>query len=169
MTFARVLALLLALQTATNGNHLETQPRCRCEEIPPGLCATYFQTGDWYGRFPNARGQNLSEAVDEFFDFSHFLTMDNYCSHMLHVLLCFHYFPYCEVSRPELGAIPCCEICNEALTSCITHAKALQPNFTFPAHLNCNNFPSSYSINGCGRVDEGAGHCNCITACPGAC
>lgn len=168
-TFGGVLALF-ALLTTTDGDLkvVEHQRRCRCEAIPPGICSPHFHMGEWYGRFPNARGQNLTDAVTEFVHFYQFLALDNYCSHMLFNLLCFHYFPNCERSRPELGGIPCRETCNEALTSCIEHARALRPNYTFPDHLNCSNFPSSSSDN-CSDVIEEAPRCNCIIACPNAC
>ena len=169
-TVAGALALFVLL-TATNGNLKPVGPQrqCRCEAVSLSICASHFHARDWYGRFPNGRGQDLTRAEKEFIDFYQFLALDNYCSHMLYNLLCFHYFPKCEGSRPELGAIPCREACNEALTSCTEHARAIQPSYTFPDHLNCSNFPSRGSSDRSGRVVEEAAHCDCITACPNAC
>ena len=157
-----VLLALCALTQTTSGEVKVVRPNdeCMCEEIFSSTCALHFNTGVWYGRFPNTRGQEKSDAIDEFFDFKLLLDLDNYCSHMLYNLLCFHYFPQCDPNSPGLAATPCRETCNEALTSCIDHARAIQANYTFPVHLNCSNFPSGSS--------EGCANTQC-TACPNAC
>ena len=135
---------------------------CTCNEVVNSLCSLHFGTESWYGQFPNARDQDLTQAIDEFFDFRQFLFLDNYCSHMMYNFLCFHYFPKCDLQN-RLAATPCSETCNEALTSCIDHARAIQVNYTFPAHLNCSNFPSGSS------ECTSATRCNQpCTACPNA-
>ena len=139
---------------------------CPCVQAS-GLCETHYNI-NWYARFPNARDQYFTNALREFLDFRQLLSLDNYCSHMLYNLLCFHYFPKCDPppsppppQRQQLHhATPCRETCIEALTTCIDQARVRNPNYVFPAHLNCSNFPS------------GSGDCDvplegqCSTQCP---
>ena len=146
-----------------------TSSNCECEEVLASFCTDHYGADSWYARFPNARDQQYTEALGEFLDFyrAGLLSLDNYCSHMLHNLLCFHYFPKCEPNRPRLGAIPCQETCNEAQAACIQHARAKRPNFVFPAHLNCSNFPSG--SRDCDLVlGEEAGCTAHCSACPNA-
>ena len=167
--FCEVFALL-ALVTATDSDLKVIEPKhpCQCQEIMASTCALHFHTGNWFARFPNARDQDLTQAVKEFVDFYQFLTMENYCSHMLYNLLCFHYFPKCERDRPELAATPCRETCNEALMACVEHARVLRPNYTFPDHLNCSNFPSGSNCSPVTREADRQCNGQC-TACPNAC
>lgn len=148
---------------------LLTSSQCQCETVSAPACQYHFNIDNWYGRFPNARGQDMNQAVTEFVDFFHLLTLDNYCSHMLYNLLCFHYFPKCEKNRPELGATPCRETCNEAMNACAEHVTAL-PGYRFPVHLNCSNFPPrSSDCSSVGPPQDNSCSAKCITACPNAC
>ena len=165
-------ALCVALATAGNVRDIippETS-ECQCEEIQSSLCATHFGTQTWFGRFPNARNLDKSGSIAEFFHFYPLLLLNNYCSHVLYNLLCFHYFPKCSPERPGLGATPCRETCNEAIAACYDHVRARSPNYVFPEHLNCSNFHSGESNCGGGSVtgEDGSGCEETCTACPNA-
>ena len=140
---------------------------CHCQEVVNSFCSLHFETENWFARFPNARGQDLTEALTEFLHFYRLLNMDNYCSHVLYNFLCFHYFPKCDPDRPQLGATPCRETCNEVWMACIDHARALSSGLDFPDHLRCSNFPSGASE--CSPRGESAQCGSQCTACPNAC
>ena len=169
---AGVLALCvtLAASTVKDIDSTETE-NCQCEQIHGSICATHFGTPNWFGRFPNARGLDKSRSIGEFFDFYRLLNMDTYCSHTLYNLLCFHYFPQCFLdTHPQLGVTPCRETCNEALAACFPHARAYDPNYQFPEHLDCSNFPTGSSeCNPAHAEGEDGDDCEtpCI-ACPNA-
>ena len=139
-----------------------------CAELPGNICGTHFDL-EWHARFPNARGQHYDEALGEFFDFYSLLELDNYCSHVLYNLLCFHYFPQCSPDRPLLAGIPCRETCEETVASCLEHARTVYPSFVFPEHLNCSNFQYGSSPCGAGSATGENDDCGseCI-ACPDA-
>lgn len=147
---------------------------CYCQEIFGSSCAHHFGADHWAARFPNARELDLFHSLSEFQHFEPILVMDNYCSHVLHNLLCFHYFPKCDLeNHSQLGATPCRETCIEATTACIEHVRAIQNNplFEFPEHLNCNNFANGSQC--CITVSEVSGEnddeCDSLcTACPSA-
>ena len=145
---------------------------CQCQEIPGSTCALHFGLWEWHARFPNARGLDLTASIGEFFHFQSILNMDNYCSHMLYNLLCFHYFPQCDPNseRPRLGVTPCCEVCVEAIDSCVRHARAIWRDFEVPDHLNCDNFASGSQCDSeFGVIGEGDEECDALcTACPRA-
>lgn len=162
--------------------------RHQCVEMPPpNICRDYFGTDDWYARFPNSRGQMRDEAIDEFSDYLDLLYQNNYCSHMLYASLCFYYFPKCSLSRPNVAATPCREVCEEVSAACLPIAYALKGNdLNIPHHLNCTNFESMEpSVTGSaettcnsgsnGSSGSGSGEASCSTsapdlvACPNAC
>ena len=163
--------------------------RYQCSDMQSHICIGHFNTENWYARFPNSRGQLRDQAINEF---NHFLTLlyqDNYCSHMLYALLCFHYFPKClSDSRPEVVAMPCREVCEEASTACLPIAYALNilQGIGIPQHLNCTNFesmhmgpgvsgsaescnPASSGSSGSGSGDSGCSTSGQLIACPNAC
>lgn len=167
-----VLTLYVALSaTGTDVKNVQTnQASCECKMWPGSICASHFHVGSWYGLFPNARSLDLTASISEFFHFLRLLRLDNYCSHALYNLLCFHYFPKCSADRPQLAATPCRETCTEAVSACLDHARAIRndPNFVFPGHLNCTNFESgSISCDGEGASGEDDCSSKC-TACPNA-
>lgn len=120
----------------------------QCKPLNNHTCALHFnmREGDaWYARFPNTRGLSLDRSLKEFSDFTWLLEQNNYCSHMLYTLLCFHYFPPCSpLNGPELIAQPCQEVCREATEACLPIAKAIHGDFVnIPHHLDCANFKSA--------------------------
>ena len=140
---------------------------CQCKRLVGSLCAAHYGLDVWYARFPNAREQDILGAVTEFSHFRQLLQLNNYCSHMLYNLLCFHYFPKCDPHRPRLGAAPCQETCNEAVTACIEQARIGDPDFVFPDHLNCSNFPSGQRNCDFDQIEQVTCNTQC-SACPNA-
>ena len=134
---------------AGNLAYSDRQTLHECKQLESTRCAEHFHTRDrsWYAQFPNARGLNANQSINEFGDFSVFLDLNNYCSHMLYALLCFHYFPHCSPVRPELAAMPCQEVCREAMEACLPVARALMggQNLHIPLHLECYHFESKES------------------------
>ena len=113
-----------------------------CKRLDSNICARHFNTRSWYGQFPNERGLNANQSISEFGDFSVLLGLNNYCSHMLYALLCFHYFPQCSPQQPSVAVKPCFEVCTEAMDAClpIAHALSGKDVLTIPSHLECANF-----------------------------
>ena len=173
-----ILALCIAAVNASAIKNIQPSQSSNCHyectELSSSLCASHFGLGvdeNWYARFPNARGLGRDESITEFFHFYRLLELDNYCSHVLYNLLCFHYFPKCSAQRPRLAAVPCRETCEEAVSSCLEHARAIQknPSFQFPEHLNCSNFHYGSSPCGDGATDGENDNCGSeCSACPNA-
>ena len=87
-----VTALAASVVPNSGGKVSDNETQYQCKELPKtisGLCADYFGRETWHGRFPNARGLDMDDSIEEFFHFFALLYQDNYCSHMLHNLLCF--------------------------------------------------------------------------------
>lgn len=155
------LVLWVAMAAGNVKNIQTAQDDCDCLEVP-GICARHFNLETWYGQFPNARGLSLQESLTEFSHFDPLLTLDDYCSHVLFNLLCFHYFPKCSPERPLLAATPCRETCTEAVRACQRH---LGDSYRFPEHLGCTNFRSGETE--CQGESGDAETCNSqCTACP---
>ena len=153
----------------------------QCKPVTSRSCASHFNMGaeeTWYARFPNARGLSLDRSLKEFSDFTWLLEMDNYCSRMLHALLCFHYFPPCSPpSHPGLLVQPCQEVCKEATRACLPIARALRGDaVSIPNHLDCANFAEHTHRNARyyhheGRAENtavGSFSPNTVLACPNA-
>lgn len=158
---------MAALASASNVKNIQTtENSCQCIEVPGSICAGHFGVDNWYAQFPNARNLDLTGSIGEFFHFYPFLQLDNYCSHMLFNLLCFHYFPQCSLERPHLAATPCRETCTEAVEACLPHA---EPGYQFPEHLNCSNFQAGEIECGESSGEPDVVTCNSqCTACPKA-
>ena len=155
----------------------------QCKPVPIRTCARHFNMPEettWYATFPNARGLGLAHSLKEFSDFTRLLEMGNYCSLMLHTLLCFHYFPPCSPpNNPGLVVQPCQEVCREATEACLPIARAMSGDaVSIPNHLDCVNF-AEYShhrtryYNHASRADNTASGTvispNVVLACPNSC
>ena len=92
-----------------------------------------------YAKFPNARGQMMADALEEFHSFVPLLSLNNYCSYLLHSFLCFHYFSPCIPGKELPFVIPCRAVCEEAWRECLE--SVLREYNIYPEHLNCTNFP----------------------------
>ena len=135
------LLVLSCVVNAFPAQH-EVHGEADCTPIAGSTCAARFYSG-WHARFPNARGLNLVESLNEFTHFRAFLDMNNYCSNRLYILLCWHYFPQCRVDRPDFPAVvPCREICLQASEACQPYANDADVDLSKLQHLNCSNFPS---------------------------
>lgn len=161
-------------RTYTNSQSLNN---CQCKPVTNSSCAKHFnmrQEDTWYARFPNARGLGLKRSLNEFSDFSWLLELNNYCSHMLHLLLCFYYFPPCSPQYQfDLFAKPCQEVCREATDACLPIARALRDGaVSIPRHLDCVNFTSKSSAGDAVRVNvattRSTGQSTSVLACPNA-
>lgn len=120
-----------------------------CKEVRNGVCTNHFGRDNWYGRFPNSLGLDEDESSVEFYNFFALLYQDNYCSHLLIKLLCFHYFPLCSPECPNVSLTPSRQLCAEAVDACLPYARVLYGetfNNTFPKYLNCSNFPDAKSV-----------------------
>ena len=147
-----VAVTALAASDAPNseGQISDNETQYQCKELPKtisGLCADYFGRETWHGRFPNARGLDMDDSIEEFFHFFALLYQDNYCSRMLHNLLCFHYFPLCSTECPGVEVTPCRQLCSEAVKTCLPYARVLygkifqnDKGHEFPHYLNCSSF-----------------------------
>ena len=159
-------ALALCVAVAAMPGSLNDGQRYECLEVPSSHCGRHF-SNDWYARVPNARRLGIPDSSLEFQDFLPLLDLNNYCSHMLFNLLCFHYFPKCDPNRPELAATPCREVCMEAVAACLPHAR-IASNFVFPPeHLDCSHFVSVHLPSGVtGSSPEGSGDQETATTSP---
>ena len=101
----------------------------QCQWISQSECATFFNGTEltseapmWYATFPNARHLSLKDALTEFGHFYPLFSLNNYCSYLLHVFLCIHYFPPCN---PALNCkeivMPCRAVCEEAMAECLDY------------------------------------------------
>lgn len=149
----------------------------QCKPVTNNSCARHFNMSEedtWYARFPNTRGLSLKRSLDEFSDFSWLLDQNNYCSHMLHLLLCFYYFPPCSPRYNfDLFAKPCQEVCKEATDACLPIARALRDGaVSIPRHLDCVNFTSRSRDEDAVRVNvattRSTGSPTSVLACPNA-
>lgn len=160
--------------------HIQSPYTFQCEPVTNRTCAHHFNMREedtWYARFPNARGLSLNRSLNEFSDFSKLLVQNNYCSHMLHILLCFYYFPPCSPRiESDLFAKPCQEVCREATEACLPLARAMRNDgndaVSIPRHLDCVNFQSRSSVGNTIRPDVGitrsTGVSTVVLACPNA-
>ena len=138
------------------------QGTAKCLDIPIPECALFFNgvhgrkevagppssLPPWYSTFPSKRGLFLPEALTQFGNFEALLSLNNYCSYILHIFLCLHYFPPCDPTRPpdseELPTVlPCRAICEEAWSECLNFVYH-HHNIPRPEHLNCSNFPVAF-------------------------
>jgi len=146
--------------------------------------------------FPNRRDQYFDAASREFGDFTSLLQSG--CSNKLGTLLCFFYFPFCDVShwqstsldsRNEFKPImPCRETCQEVRNKCESTLQA--HGFSWPSHFDCSKeyfLPASESKCADGTVNKtltvtepkelpgptegesGGKLCNCTPYKPGIC
>lgn len=144
----------------------------QCEPVTDRSCAHHFNMREedtWYARFPNARGLGLNQSLNEFFDFSKLLDQNNYCSHMLHTLLCFYYFPPCSPKiESDLYAKPCQEVCREATEACLPIARAMGDEaVSIPRHLDCVNFQSvGNTVRPDVAITRSTGVSTVVLACP---
>lgn len=144
MTFKKTLMLLVlcaglvAIVTAQSPK-IDRQ----CQRVEESLCARHFNF-TFLGLFPNSRGLSMSQAVSEFGEFLPLLELNNYCSHVLHSFLCYHYFPPC-VSDDHPLLLPCREVCEVAWSECLDIAYQML-GIPPPEHLNCANFPIKDNI-----------------------
>ena len=106
--------------------------------------------------FPNARNLFPDEARAEFDDFYPLLSLNNYCSYLLHSFLCIHYVPPCDpTSNSTAFVVPCRAVCEEAAAECLDYVFDNYLNISRPQHLNCSNFPVE-----CSNSDD------VLVACP---
>lgn len=127
------------------------------DKLNPGesQCARHFNFS-FNGMFPNSRDLSMPQAVSEFSAFLPLLELNNYCSHVLHSFLCYHYFPPCAPeSHPAY--LPCREVCEVAWKECLDLTYQMY-SIPPPEHLNCTNFPSKYTSNYTVCPDSGT-HC----------
>lgn len=136
-------------------------PKSKCLDIYQRNCAQFFNGVQeqnvsnvspslWPSTFPNARGLFLTEALREFESYRQLLSLDNYCSHLLHTFLCLHYFPPCNPMRPPGSkplppVVPCRALCDEAWTECLDFVFS-HYELPRPEHLSCENFPNESAI-----------------------
>ena len=118
-----------------------------CRPIYQPQCATFFNGTElayeapiiWYTAAP------LTDTLSQFNDFTQLLSLNNYCSYLLHVFLCIHYFPPCN---PALNCkeivVPCRALCEEVMAECLDYVYD-HYNIARPEHLNCVNFPVNSS------------------------
>ena len=94
--------------------------------------------------FPNNRSQNFADASAEF---SHFTSLlQSGCSAKLPTLLCFFYFPFCDVEQWQSTSLetrndfkpvmPCRETCQEVRNNC--ESVMLAHGHKWPRHLDCS-------------------------------
>ena len=152
------LVFMSAGASLANENVHETRYECR--ELRSSTCADHFGLATWYGRFPNDVGLNRDDSVVDFFNFFALLYQDNYCSNVLHNLLCLHYFPLCSPSCPDQWVTPSRQLCTEALEACLPYAHVLYGGAfenTFPKFLNCTSFSKASSITSCLMTSDSNG------------
>ena len=128
-------------------------------------CVTFFNGKEvapsesfQYSLFPNARNLSLVDALGEFNDFYLLLSLNNYCSYLLHSFLCIHYFSPCDPeSNSKVFVVPCRAVCEEAAVECrLDYVLDHYVNIPRPQHLNCANFP----------VESSDSDDDVIVACP---
>ena len=113
-----------------------------CQSLTDDPSRSLFATA----RFPNRRGQNVTEAKREFTHFTPLIA--SRCSSQIADFLCFFYFPLCPrdangnmIRDYASGAItellPCKEVCEEVRRDC--EADLNQIGIEWPPHLNCSN------------------------------
>ena len=145
-TLLVLCAGLVATITAQSMSNDDKECQLVEEELNPGesQCARHFNFS-FYGMFPTNRHLSMRQAVSEFAAFLPLLKLNNYCSHVLHSFLCYHYFPPCaKASHPAY--LPCREVCEVAWDECLDLAYQMY-SIPPPEHLNCTNFPSKYTSN----------------------
>ena len=123
--------------------------RYECRELRHNMCADHYGLETWYGRFPNAAGLNKDDSVANFFNFFALLYQDNYCSHVLHTLLCTHYFPPCSPDCPDRWVTPSRQLCAEAVEACQPYARILYGREFESDFLNCTSFAEASLVENC--------------------
>ena len=136
----------------------------QCLQTYQKECVTFFKGKEvapseslQHSIFPNARNLSLVDALGEFNDFYRLLSLNNYCSYLLHSFLCIHYFSPCDPTRSngEVFVVPCRAVCEEATVECRLDYVYDHLDISRPQHLNCANFPVESSESG-----------DVIVACP---
>ena len=136
------LALYVILLAATigcisAGNICQTN----CVVVKENICSNYFN-GNLCSYFPTStRDLSMKETISEFSHFLPLLKLDNYCSYLLHTVLCYHYYPACTAQNHLL---PCRGLCEEVFDECLTKIYKSW-KISAPDHLNCSRFPSALS------------------------
>ena len=156
-------AVLSAVASPTSETH---QKECRA--LRGSMCADHFGTETWYGLFPNDQGLDKDDSIAEFFHFFALLHQDNYCSHLIHNLLCYLYFPPCSPQCPGRGVTPSRQLCEEAVEACLPYAQVLYGSTfqkTFPKFINCSSFAQESSSVGTCPTSRG----NTTTAIESCC
>ena len=166
-----VFGVLISAEASLVNENVYEETRFECRELRGSVCADHFGLATWYGRFPNAIGMSKDDSVVDFFNFFALLYQDNYCSHMLHNLLCFHYFPFCSPSCPDSSVTPSRQLCTEAVKACLPYARVLYGGAFenhFPKFLNCTSFPeANSSIGYCLLNSHSNGTDSCCSATEG--
>ena len=98
----------------------------QCLQTYQKECVTFFNGKEvapseslQYSIFPNARNLSLVDTLTEFNDFYLPLSLNNYCSYLLHSFLCIHYFSPCDPeSNSKVFVVPCRAVCEEAAVEC---------------------------------------------------
>ena len=120
----------------------ETKEDKQCVTFENHYCNRFGYTTTY---FPNPRQQNLhlssteeykQNAIREFNDF--FPLLETGCSSKLPILLCFFYFPLCEVGQ---CAYPCRSLCEEVTGPDSECTKILNGlGFDWPEQFNCTHY-----------------------------
>ena len=129
----------------------------RCLELHSNLCVDHFGM-PWSYVLPTAGDlpQTQFDLINQFNDFSGPLRLNNYCSHQLFNLLCFHYFARCEPGQANKIAVPCRIACEEAHRACQLAMEST--GMSFPSHLNCSKFEvSATECESAGSTSSGGG------------
>ena len=148
----------------------------QCLELQSNLCLDHFGM-PWYYVLPTAGDlpQTQLELIKQFNDFGAPLSFNNYCSHQLFNLLCFHYFARCELTQGNKIAVPCRIVCEEAHRACQFAMKSV--SLSFPSHLNCSKFEVSATECESAEGSTSSGACSAsdqhsvtkVPACPSSC
>lgn len=154
LTTAIMKLLLLLCSAVLITVPVKCAPNSKCVDVYQRECAQFFNgvegqntsnvavtsTSLWPSTFPNARGLFLTQVLREFQSYRELLSFDNYCSHLLHTFLCFHYFPPCIPSKPLDSVVPCRALCEEAWSECLDFVYS-HYELPRPEHLSCDNIP----------------------------
>ena len=105
-----------------------------CEKVKQPICASL--DSKYVTRFPNKDLITQREADIQFNTFVPALSSN--CSSLLRVFLCTSHYPIC--TNDSIQIYPCRNACEEVRQSC--EPFLLQRNASWPAFLNCSNFPN---------------------------
>lgn len=167
--YLQIFGLMALSAIANSMGNLKSVPSSACQCLPVqqlNFCGSHFGY-NWDARFPNARGHtDVGTAIAELSHYATLFQLDNYCSHMLYNLLCFHYLPQCAQGSP-ITVVACREVCIEAKDACLEHARRRDPNYMFPEHLNCSKFDPG--VPDCNVINGAEDSSGCTETCPLAC